>query len=157
MSSPDRDRSIAWALEMRRVHDRLRDALALAREAAEDGRPPDPPDRDQLLHCWGFCLALSGHHRSEDEVLFPAALRADPLLREVIPSLRSDHAMIEHLLHDYRQALDVGDPDELLRHLDGISAVMETHFRYEEQRLLPLLERLSLDAEPASALGPLAD
>jgi hypothetical protein len=41
------------------------------------------------------------------------------------------------------------------RHLEGIAAIMESHFRYEERQLLSVLETLSLDAPPEEVLGPL--
>jgi hypothetical protein len=41
------------------------------------------------------------------------------------------------------------------RHLEGVAAIMESHFRYEERQLLTVLETLSLDASPEEALGPL--
>ena len=43
----------------------------------------------------------------------------------------------------------------LLRHLDGVEAVMESHFRYEERQLLTVLESLDLAAETSEVLGPL--
>lgn len=46
-------------------------------------------------------------------------------------------------------------PAELERHLDGISAIMKSHFRYEERNLLIVLETLALDADPRWVLGPL--
>lgn len=45
--------------------------------------------------------------------------------------------------------------EELARHLGGISAIMESHFRYEERQLLVVLETLALDADPKRVLGPL--
>lgn len=142
---------MAWAAEMKRVHARLREALDVARESH------DTSGRDLLLHCWGFCLALSGHHRGEDDVLFPALLATYPDLADVLGQLRRDHAMIEHLLGAYGRALDRDAPrEELERHLDGIGAVMESHFGHEERRLLPVLERLDLGAAVRDALGPLA-
>lgn len=44
------------------------------------------------------------------------------------------------------------EPD---RHLEGIAPVMESHFRHEERRLLPVLDRLELRAVPEDGLGPL--
>ena len=41
------------------------------------------------------------------------------------------------------------------RHLDGIEAVMESHFRYEERALLSVLDGLSLEADPGQVLDPL--
>jgi hypothetical protein len=43
----------------------------------------------------------------------------------------------------------------LERHLGGVAALMENHFRYEERHLLTVLETLDLDADPRDALGPL--
>ena len=66
--------------------------------------------------------------------------------------------MIEHLIGELRRAMDAGAAtEEKARHLDGIAAVMETHFRYEERRLLDVLDAIDLDgAEPAELFGPLA-
>jgi hypothetical protein len=46
-------------------------------------------------------------------------------------------------------------PAELLRHLDGLSAIMESHFSYEERQLLYVLAALDLEADPHTLLGPL--
>jgi hemerythrin-like domain-containing protein len=142
---------------MREVHRRLRDALSLARESLEDDATADPLAGNPLLYCWGFCAALSGHHRSEDSVLFPR-LADDPALAPVIAKLVQDHSMIEHLIGGLQSALDRGMPvDEKLRHLDGIEAVMESHFRYEERELLDVLDRIRDETiAPAELYGPLA-
>ena len=59
-------------------------------------------------------------------------------------------------LHAARIAANTGLRADLLRHLDGIEAVMTTHFRYEEKRLLPVIDDLDLAAvDPAAAFGPL--
>lgn len=72
--------------------------------------------------------------------------------------LRSDHSMIEYLLGQYRHALAEHRPAaELITHLHGISAVMTTHFRYEERHLIPLLDALDLPPEPQRVPGPPAD
>ena len=151
-------RARAWAREMQQVHQRLREALDLARDQVEDLGVVEPPTRDRLLYCWGFCRALGGHHRSEDDVLFPVLLAAHPDLRPVVARLVQDHSMIEHLLGGLGETLASGGPAQAtLRHLDGIGAVMESHFRYEERQLLHLLDALDgQDLEPARVLGPLA-
>jgi hypothetical protein len=46
-------------------------------------------------------------------------------------------------------------PDQLESHLEGIAAIMESHFRYEERELLTVLGTLALDANVADVLGPL--
>ncbi|MBO0919740.1 hemerythrin domain-containing protein [Cellulomonas sp. zg-ZUI222] len=158
----DPSRLVAWDRELRAVHARLRDALQVAREAVDDGTGAAVPSRDLLLFCTGFCAALDGHHRGEDGVVFPALLDAAPGLRDVLDHLVRDHAVLSHLLGELQRAVEVGhaagshDTVALHRHLEGIEAVMETHFRYEEKRLLPALADLVLDTTPRAALGPLA-
>ncbi|WP_211277858.1 hemerythrin domain-containing protein, partial [Couchioplanes caeruleus] len=70
--------------------------------------------------------------------------------------LRQDHSMIAHLLAGLQAAVARGAaPAELHRHLEGVAAIMESHFRYEERQLLTVLETLALDADPYAVLGPL--
>jgi hypothetical protein len=151
------DRALGWAGQLRATHARLRDALDLARDALEQGGQVQTSLRDLQVHCLGFCAALSGHHRAEDTGLFPAIERAHPELVDVLRYLRSDHSQLEHLLGSLTAAVRRGEPPEaLLRHLDGVEAIMESHFGYEERRLLAVLERLHLDAPAQEVLGPLA-
>lgn len=138
------------------MHARLRQALRFTRASLAKGRAAEPAARDLLLYCHGFCAGLDGHHRGEDRTLFPAIASAHPLLRPVLRSLEQDHSMIAHLLGALRTALEKGaSPEELDRHLEGIAAIMESHFRYEERQLLTVLETLELDAQPRDVLGPL--
>lgn len=155
MAGRDEDRLIAWAHEMRAVHGRLREALDVTREALEAGAGAGTV-RDLLLYCRGFCTALGGHHDSEDRVLFPAIAAAHPELGETLDRLTQDHSMISYLISGMEKALASGAaPGELERHLDGIGAIMESHFRYEERVLLEVLETLRLDVSVADAFGPL--
>jgi len=140
MAEGDQARLIAWSSELRAVHRRLREALRVTRTATAD---------DLLLFCHGFCAALTGHHEGEDRVLFPALAAAHPELRDTLRKLTRDHAMIAQLVAGLREA------DDLDRHLEGIAAIMESHFRYEERQLLAVLDTLALDADPHDALGPL--
>jgi hypothetical protein len=43
----------------------------------------------------------------------------------------------------------------LEQHLDGIAAIMESHFRFEERRLLAVLGTLGLAADTRDVRGPL--
>lgn len=143
------------------MHRRLRAALDLARESVEDEHAVDPPAGDPLLYCWGFCAALSGHHRSEDHALFPRLVEGRPDLAPVVAQLVQDHHVIGHLLGGLQRAMERGTTsEEKLRHLDGVEAVMETHFRYEERRLLDVLDGIEgLRDEGVGAtdlFGPLA-
>ncbi|SOD60404.1 Hemerythrin HHE cation binding domain-containing protein [Streptomyces zhaozhouensis] len=141
---------------MREVHHRLRAALRATREALEDGGDAEPATRELLLFCRGFCTALTRHHRGEDRTLFPAVAAAHPELGDTLRRLEQDHSMIEYLLDGLRKAVDAAaSPGELDRHLEGIAAIMENHFAYEERRLLTVLDALELDADPGEALGGL--
>ncbi|MFI2413740.1 hemerythrin domain-containing protein [Streptomyces sp. NPDC018947] len=154
MTECETTRLVAWSREMRQVHRRLREALSLTRASLADGTPGESATRELLLYCHGFCTALDSHHRGEDHTLFPAVAAAHPELRPVLRSLEQDHSMIAHLLGGLRTAVErAAPPEELDQHLEGISALMENHFRYEERQLLTVLETLELTAEPREALG----
>ncbi|MDW5329048.1 hemerythrin domain-containing protein [Plantactinospora sp. KLBMP9567] len=155
MGEGEQTRLVAWSRELRRVHGRLREALAVTRQAVADGEPAEPATRDLLLLCHGFCTALTAHHEGEDRDLFPAIAEQHPELRATLRYLRQDHSMIGYLLTGLQAAVARGaPPSELDRHLEGVAAIMESHFRYEERQLLTVLETLALDADPA-VLGPL--
>jgi len=152
----EKTRLTAWSRELRAVHDRLREGLRVTRTALEDGTPAEPATRELLLFCRGFCTALTAHHAGEDRELFPAIAAAHPELRETLRYLEQDHSMIAYLVTELETAVArAATPPELERHLDGISAIMESHFRYEERQLLTVLETLALDADPSEVLGPL--
>ncbi|MCE0538686.1 hemerythrin domain-containing protein [Kineosporia rhizophila] len=143
-------RLVAWGQELLRVHARLREALEISRTAGAEGA------RDLLLYCHGFCAALDTHHRGEDRTLFPAIAQARPDLRETLRKLEQDHSMIAHLLGGLQAAVDRrAGPQELARHLEGVGAAMESHFRFEERALRQVLTGLDLQADPADVLGPL--
>ena len=145
---------MAWSTELRRVHARLRDALRVSRETLAEGASGAEATRDLLLYCHGFCVALDSHHRGEDTRLFPVIEAEHPELSRVLRSLERDHSMISHLLTGLETAVQrSAAPDELARHLEGVAAIMENHFRYEERQLLSVLNALRLDESPAAVLG----
>ncbi len=155
MSEGERSRLIAWNRELTAAHQRLRQALRVTRDVLDTGAS-GPAGADLLLYCHGFCAALSGHHVSEDVALFPELSARYPGLRPVIAKLTQDHEMIATLLARFGEALTAAaTPGELARHLDGLSAIMESHFSYEERQLLDTLAVLQLEAEPHTLLGPL--
>lgn len=155
-SGGEHARLVAWATELRQVHERLRQALRVAQDAASAGRSPEVASRELLLFCHGFCVALTGHHEGEDRELFPAIAAAHPELRDTLRYLQQDHSMIAHLVTGLQSSISASATSiELARHLDGIAAIMESHFRYEERQLLEVLETLAYSANPARVFGPL--
>lgn len=156
MTERETTRLIAWSNELRRAHSRLRDALLIARETAQGDSEPPAATQDLLLYCRGFCIALDDHHRGENRALFPAIEAAHPELAPVLRKLEQDHSMIDFLLTALSAAVDKkATPEELDRHLEGIAAIMESHFAYEERQLLGVLETLALQNAPHLVLGDL--
>lgn len=152
----DADRLIAWDHELRRAHTRLRAALEATRTALEQESAAPDAARELALFCIGFCTALDGHHVSEDRALFPALREEHPELGDVIDKLMQDHSMLAHLLGGLRAAVDSGESaDAIERHLDGIGAIMESHFRFEEREILMPLRALHLARPVQDVLGPL--
>ena len=156
MTDRETTRLIAWSNELRRVHERLREAVAAVRDAMGDADRAGHATRDLLVYCRGFCVALQQHHRGEDQSLFPAIEAEHPELAPVLRNLEQDHSMIDYLLDALTRAVDeqvaVG---ELERHLDGVTAIMESHFAYEERQLLSVLRTLRLEGDPSEVLGDL--
>ncbi|HST84047.1 MAG TPA: hemerythrin domain-containing protein [Kineosporiaceae bacterium] len=154
MAEGEKTRLVAWSRELRAVHERLREALSITRAAVDEGSAAGPKTRELLVYCRGFCAALAGHHEGEDRELFPAIARQYPQLRETLRNLEQDHSMIAYLLAELQNAVGrSATPAELDRHLEGIAAIMESHFRYEERQLASVLEILTLDTDPQDALG----
>lgn len=74
----------------------------------------------------------------------------------MLRALEQDHSTLGHLLAVLQDAADrAATADELDTHVEGIAALMENHFRYEERQLLTVLEGLDLEADPGETLGPL--
>ncbi|XVV10449.1 hemerythrin domain-containing protein [Actinoplanes sp. CA-131856] len=79
-----------------------------------------------------FCAALTRHHTGEDAVVFPFLAGRHPELRDFLDGLARDHEIIAGMVRD----------DMTPEELDGVTAVLETHFIGEEKRLVALLNAL---------------
>ena len=127
------------------VHQTLRERLAALRQeiaggAAHPGLPGDLPG-----HCLSFCSAVHTHHTSEDNQVFPALRAAAPELAPVIDKLAEDHSLVAAILDQVREFLaswPVSQPAALLRELDGLTAILESHFSFEERRIAQALTTL---------------
>lgn len=132
--------------------------MDLARDAVDSGSDTGAIAADLLIYCYGFCTALDGHHRSEDAGLFPQIAANRPDLAPVLAKLSQDHSMMAHLIGGLQKALTSGaDRDTLHGHLDGIGAIMESHFRYEERSLLSVLDGIPLTLGRHDAFGAIVD
>ncbi len=135
------DRAVALGAELRRLHDRIRDVLDDAREGLDTTAATASLTDDLVLRCRAVCTTLGAHHRDEDSALFPWLRRAVPDLGPVVDRLEQDHAMIGTLLAELERVVRSGATGAVVvRHLEGVDAIMESHFRYEERELVALLD-----------------
>ncbi|MFE6055981.1 hemerythrin domain-containing protein [Kitasatospora sp. NPDC056446] len=145
MASPTDGRTAALSLQLSRAHQDLRRRLADVR--ANLGARPD--DGSLLAHCLAFCTALTNHHQGEDDGLFARLLCERPDLAPTVAKLVEDHGFITAILTRVRDlaeqaaappgdappAAGPADPEAVGRELDGLAAIMESHFRYEERAI----------------------
>lgn len=124
----------AYGNQLTDVHIRLRDHL-------DDLRDGIVPDHDFAAHCLAFCAAVTRHHTAEDTTVFPVLARRHPELRDFLAELERDHQVIAGILG---RIVAAPGPAEL----DGLAAILETHFRGEEKRLAGVLDTLG------GAFGP---
>ncbi|WP_238013116.1 hemerythrin domain-containing protein [Dactylosporangium sp. AC04546] len=122
----DGDRAVALRAQLAQLHQSLLDRVDELRE----GRP-------LLAHCLAFCAALTRHHRAEDEGLFAELVRVRPGLAPAVAKLMEDHQLIAMLLARVEAATD---PDAAARELDGLAAIMQSHFAFEERALREALD-----------------
>jgi hypothetical protein len=152
----------ALSEQLTHVHQALREQLTSLRREAASGAGPHAADtaagKDLLSHCLSFCTAIHDHHTDEDTRLLPALRAAAPGLAPVIDNLIEDHGMVAAILRKIRELLAPGRspsvPGALLRELDGLTAILESHFRYEERRIAEELDNLGPAAWTADVFTP---
>lgn len=145
MASPnDTGRSAALSLQLSQAHGELRRRLANLRAGL--GRRTLPED-SLGAHCLAFCTALTNHHRGEDEGLFTALVRERPDLAPTVAKLVEDHGFIARILTRVRALAEQAqqaalaadgpgaDLEAIGRELDGLAAIVESHFAYEERAI----------------------
>ncbi len=140
------ERLAAFGNQLIEVHLWLREELAALREDVDAYLAGGARPRDLRAHCLTFCTALQRHHVGEDGGAFPVLAERFPELRPVLDELRRDHQLVEDSLTRLQALLDgLGretDPVILRGELDSLAALMETHFVYEEKRILAALNTL---------------
>jgi hypothetical protein len=163
---PAPDRAVALSEQLIHVHRVLRERLASLRQEAADGvraagavsGAADAATGDDLLsHCLSFCSAIHTHHTGEDSQILPALRTAAPELATVIDNLIEDHALVAGIIRQIRELATAGQaapaPDALARELDGLIAILESHFSYEERRIAKALDALGPGAWTAEVFA----
>ncbi|WP_049562496.1 hemerythrin domain-containing protein [Nonomuraea sp. SBT364] len=132
----NKERLVALGDELVKLHDGFRRQLAGLRNGA-------PGAAELREHCLTFCEALHAHHAGEDAVLFPHLDGEHPELAGVLSRLRQEHHVVAELLARIRALLDGGGPASIGPELDRLAAELEAHLDYEEEQLVPLLNRMT--------------
>jgi hypothetical protein len=132
------DRLLAFGYQLIEIHQQLREDLADLLEHRTPGLPQ---------HCLAFCAAIRSHHTSEDRNAFARLAETDPTLRPMIELLERDHHQIAALLRNAEElAQGVAQHPEaaprLRGELEGIAAVLESHFAFEEKTIVSALNDL---------------
>jgi hypothetical protein len=154
------DRVVALSEQLTQVHQAMRERLASLRQSVAGGGNPVPWSLDEHLraHCLGFCAAIHSHHTGEDNQLLPMLRAAEPGLAPVIDNLVEDHALVAGILRRVHGLVDAEgsrpDKDILIRELDGLTAILDSHFGYEERRIAQALDRLGPRARTPDVFEP---
>lgn len=150
-SHPPSGRLTALGTQLIEIHDWLREELTRLR-ASLDSPGGAALSRELRAHCVGFCAALDRHHTGEDGGAFRALAEQAPELRPVLAELSADHSIVADLLRRIDALLtEAADGRSVRAELDGLAALLETHFTYEERKLVAALNRLTGD--PVELLG----
>ncbi|MEV6847604.1 hemerythrin domain-containing protein [Actinoplanes sp. NPDC051411] len=143
MATRHLDRAVALGRRLARAHQELRRRL---------GEIRDNPGEHRTLtdHCLAFCAALTAHHQGEDSGMFTELLRERPDLAGTVRNLVDDHDMIASILARVAElagrAATAESGERAAIELDGLAAIMENHFRYEERAIGDVLDRGVADA-----------
>ena len=148
MEARDHGTSVDEYVRFRAYGNQLIDVHVRLREMLEDLREGVLPERELGVHCLAFCTAVTRHHTAEDIHVFPILAARHPELRDFLAELERDHTVIAGMLTRLTAwAREPAGPAGRAE-LDGLAAVLETHFIGEEKRLAKVLDAL----EPADGI-----
>ncbi|MDX6263698.1 MAG: hypothetical protein QOH84_5386, partial [Kribbellaceae bacterium] len=82
------------------------------------------------------------HHTGEDDGAFPVLAEQYPELRPVLAELKRDHYLVASALRRI-ESLDQLAPSAQAQELATVAALLETHFTYEERKLLDAFNGLT--------------
>ncbi|MEV5709754.1 hemerythrin domain-containing protein [Actinoallomurus sp. NPDC052274] len=157
-SSGPGDRARALGGQLVEVHRWLRTELARLRDEVAGyvgGAAPQAP-APLRAHCTAFCEALTRHHSSEDTTAFRVLGERFPEFVPVLEELRRDHELVADILRRLHGLLTTLTPDnaeQVGRELDGLTAILESHFRWEERRLVDAFDALQAQAASEELFG----
>jgi iron-sulfur cluster repair protein YtfE (RIC family) len=151
------------------VHGWLREELARLREEVEGRLTAGGPRPMRLqAHCLAFCSALTRHHTAEDGGVFPTLAAEHPELAPALAELSRDHEQIAEILERLQAVVDglssedgtPADPAaarQVRGEIDGLIALVESHFTYEEKKLVAALNEVRTPLSDEFTLPGLVD
>ncbi|WP_405764502.1 hemerythrin domain-containing protein [Streptomyces sp. NBC_01538] len=142
------ERLTAFGNQLIEVHIWLREELAALRQDVDAYLEGGTRVRELRTHCLTFCSALDRHHNGENDVAFSKVAEQFPELRPVLEELRRDHQLVDDSLQRLETLVGEldreSDPTDFRRELDGLAALVATHFTYEEKRIVSALNALKV-------------
>lgn len=145
--STDPHRARALGRELIDTHHWLRSELRRVAGALDEYRGDERIGllRNLRAHCLAFCQALTDHHTSEDETAFPVLAQRFPDLAPALTELTADHHLVADILTRIATALAEVSVENLAAvrgEIAGLSAILESHFQWEERRITAALDEL---------------
>ncbi|MEU0375133.1 hemerythrin domain-containing protein [Streptomyces sp. NPDC006283] len=143
------ERLAAFGNQLIAVHLWLREELARLADDVDAFLEGGERPRELRAHCLTFCSAVRRHHTDEDDGAFPALAAQFPELRPVLEELERDHHTVADILRRIEELLGgLGDDEgplpaqDVRNELDGLAALLESHFVYEEKKIVAALNDL---------------
>ncbi|MRH87296.1 hemerythrin domain-containing protein [Nocardia sp. SYP-A9097] len=151
-----KDRAHALGRELIEVHDWLRGELSCVTAELDTYIAGGTQPTQLRAHCLAFCAALSRHYIGEDETAFPVLARQYPELAPVLEGLAQDHHLVADILRRLQaliETVDAGNAGTVQGELAGLAAILESHFQWEERRIVTALNELSGGSTGAELFG----
>ncbi|MEU4806010.1 hemerythrin domain-containing protein [Actinosynnema sp. NPDC023587] len=143
-------RVVAFGNQLVLVHVELRERLEDLRDNLDAVLAGDRT-ADLRAHCAAFCGAVTRHHTAEDDTGFPVLAAHHPELAPVLAELVADHRIVADALTRLADVLADPDPATVRSEVETLSALLETHFTYEERKIVAVLDDLTTSAGPEDA------
>ncbi|MEV8443095.1 nitroreductase/quinone reductase family protein [Actinosynnema sp. NPDC051121] len=129
----------SWGAALKLVHDAFRRELATIRREVATSKPV--LGAQLKVNCLTACQGLRFHHTAEDTGTFPMLRDRFPELTPTLDRLASEHESLAALLARLQEALERGDVATLRADVDRLIDDLEAHLTYEEEQLIPFLDR----------------
>ncbi|MFI1016733.1 nitroreductase/quinone reductase family protein [Streptomyces sp. NPDC020965] len=139
-AGPPNVSAASWGDAVKLIHDGFRSELALIRQEIADSGPG--LGAQLRINCLSVCQGLHNHHTGEDKGMFPMLGERHPELAPVLDRLRREHEKIAALIEELQRVIrvDGADPLVVLPEVERLTDELESHLRYEEEQLIPLLD-----------------